>query len=116
MDADTVELGWRNEEDIITGDSRVTITSNFSINAITAVIRFDPLFEDDEGIYTCYSVVQGLIKSTSIQLQNFRTSRLQSTIKISHNFNAHNVYHAKAMCVAYAIFSSVIQTNTVHPY
>ena len=83
VDPDTVELAWDNEEDIITDDSRVTIiessndsvnnSSNFSASAITTVIRFDPLFEDDEGIYSCYSVVNESEVFTTILLENFRS-------------------------------------------
>ena len=78
---DTVELGWLNEEEFITDDNRVTIielsnvapvnsSSNFSV---TTIIRFDPLHEDDEGTYTCYSIVNKSESFTSIQLQNFRS-------------------------------------------
>ena len=72
MDPDTVELGWQNEDDIITDDNRVTVMSHFSVNAVTTIIQFDPLSENDEGTYICYSVVNKTAKSTSIQLQNFR--------------------------------------------
>ena len=79
VDPSTIELGWLNEDDIITDNSRVTIiespnnSSNFSINVITTVIQFDPLFEYDEGIYSCYVVRNKSRKATSIQLQNFRS-------------------------------------------
>ena len=77
VDPDTVELGWLNEDDIITNDSRVTIikslngTANLSTSVITTAIRFNPLFEDDGRAYSCYSVVNDLIKLASISLQNF---------------------------------------------
>ena len=84
MDPDTIELGWLNEEDIVTDDSRVTIidsfadpsndSSNFTVNMITTVIQFDPLFEEDEGNYSCYAIVNETERSTSIQLQNFRST------------------------------------------
>ena len=81
VEPDTVELGWLNEEEFITDDNRVTIielsnvapvnsSSNFSV---TTIIRFDPLHEDDEGTYTCYSIVNKSESFTSIQLQNFRS-------------------------------------------
>ena len=84
MDPDTVELGWLNEEEIITDDSRVTIiesfddelvnsSSNFSTNAIITIIQFNPLYEDDEGTYNCYSVVNGSATFNSILLQNLRS-------------------------------------------
>ena len=78
-DSDKVELGWFNEEDIITDDNRVTIfepsidltinSSNFTPTAITTIIQFDPLLKIDEGNYSCYySFVNGTEISTSIQL------------------------------------------------
>ena len=81
MNPDTVVLSWVNKEDIITDDNRVTIieplndsannTSNSSTSVITTVIRFDPLIENDEGTYSCYSIVNGSETFVSIQLQNF---------------------------------------------
>ena len=81
MDHDTVELYWLNEDDIITDDNRVTIieafnnsandTSNFSTSVITTVIRFDPLIENDEGTYSCYSIVNETETFAFIQLQKF---------------------------------------------
>ena len=79
MDPDTIELGWLNEDDIITDDSRVTIiespdnSSNISTSVITTTIQFDPLFEDDKGTYTCFAVINESETVTSIQLQNFRS-------------------------------------------
>ena len=75
------ELGWLNEGDIITDDSRVTIVESSNDSAgnssyfiiITSIIQFDPLIEDDEGAYSCYSIVNETEISTSIQLQNFRS-------------------------------------------
>ena len=79
-----VELAWFNEEDIITADSRVTIvnstddladsSSNFSINVITTIIQFNPLYENDMGIYYCYSTINGSLQIASIQLQDFRST------------------------------------------
>ena len=77
VDPDTVELGWLNEDDIITNDSRVTIikslngTTNLSTSVITTAIRFNPLFEDDGRAYSCYSAVNDSIKLASKNLQNF---------------------------------------------
>ena len=81
VEPDTVELGWLNEEEFITDDNRVTViessniapvnsSSNFNI---TTIIRFDPLYKDDEGTYTCYSIVNESQTFISIQLQNFRS-------------------------------------------
>ena len=79
VDLDTVELGWLDEDDIVTNDSRViiiepsndlsNISSNVNVNVFITIIQFDPLFEDDEGNYSCYSVVNETETSTSIQLQ-----------------------------------------------
>ena len=81
VDADTIELGWDYDKEFISDDGRVTIIEtpdvepnnssfNFSNSFITTIIRFDPLYEDDEGnIYTCYSIVNESEYSTSIQLQ-----------------------------------------------
>ena len=72
VDPDTIELGWLNEDDIITDDSRVTIdTSNFNDSTLVTTIQFDPLNEDDENQYTCYAIVNGSFVFESIDLQNF---------------------------------------------
>ena len=79
VDPDTIELGWLNEDDIITNDSRVTIvrsSTNFSTSAITTTVQFDPLFEDDEGTYSCYLLTNEAETSTSIQLQNFKSEQV----------------------------------------
>ena len=93
-DPDTIELGWLNEDDIITDDYRVTViessdaepvnsSSNFNT---TTIIRFDPLYEDDNGTYTCYSIVNESESFTSIQLQNFRSKYIISVcMYISHD-------------------------------
>ena len=81
MDPDTIELGWLTENDII-NNTRVTIIkstndssnnlSNSSTIVITTVIQFDPLFEDDEGTYSCfYSKMNQSALFTSIRLHSF---------------------------------------------
>ena len=81
VDPDTIELGWLDEDDI-TNDTRKTIfkltndsfnnASNSSTIVITTVIRFDPLFEDDEGTYSCfYSKMNESALFTSIRLKSF---------------------------------------------
>ena len=89
MDPDTIELGWLNEDDIVTDDSRVTIirSSNHSANIssnfntiITTVIQFDPFFEDDKGNYSCYSIANKSVKYISTPLNNF-TSELRTYVK-----------------------------------
>ena len=75
------ELRWDYEE-FISDDGRVTIIEtpdvepnnssfNFSSSVITTIFQFDPLYEDDEGNYTCYSIVNESEYYTSIQLLNF---------------------------------------------
>ena len=83
VDPDSIDLAWFNGEDIVTVDGRVTIvestndstntTFNSNSSVITTVIKFDPLFEDDEGTYSCYSMVNESVKFRSVQLQNFRS-------------------------------------------
>ena len=82
VDPNSIELIWFNEEDIVTVDGRVSIVesanslANFSSNntsIITTTIEFNPLFENDEGIYACYSIVNETVKFESIQLQSFRS-------------------------------------------
>lgn len=73
VDPDTIELGWLNEDDIITDDSRVTIdTSSDYFNGTTLVttIQFDPLTEEDENEYICYAMINGSFVFESISLQN----------------------------------------------
>ena len=79
VDPDTIELGWLNEDDIITDDNRVTITESMhdsTNNVITTVIQFDPLYEDDEGMYSCYSIINEVETFTSIQLQTLRSEQV----------------------------------------
>ena len=78
VDPDTIELGWLNEDDIITDDSRVTINTSsdyYNDSSLVTIIQFDPLFEDDMGEYICYAVINGSFISESINLQDF-TSKL----------------------------------------
>ena len=81
VDPDTIELGWLDEDDI-TNETRVTVykltndsfdnSSNSSTIAITTVIQFDPLLEDDEGTYSCfYSKMNESALFTSIRLHSF---------------------------------------------
>ena len=96
-DPDDIELGWEYEEESISEDSRVTIIEtpdvkpvnnsfNFSNSTITTIIRFDPLYEDDEGNYTCYSTVNESEYFTSIQLQILRSMYIYTAcMHIFHN-------------------------------
>ena len=94
VDPDTIDLGWLNEDDIITDDSRVTVIESSDVEpvnsssyfSITKIIRFDPLYENDNGTYTCYSIVNESESFTSIQLQNFRSKYIIFVyMYISHN-------------------------------
>ena len=74
MDPDTIELGWLNEEDIVTNDSRVSIyesSDNFNDSTLFTVIQFDPLIQEDEGEYICYAVINGSLVFEAVNLQNF---------------------------------------------
>jgi len=79
VDPDNIELGWINEQDIITDDSRVTIDTSptdvssgyFSGSTLFTSILFDPLSEEDEGEYICYAIINGSFTFESISLQNF---------------------------------------------
>ena len=78
VDPDTIELGWLNEDDIITDDSRVTIdvsSDYYNDSTLVTIIQFDPLFEEDKGEYICYAVINGSFIFQSTDLQNF-TSEL----------------------------------------
>ena len=78
IDPDTIELGWLNEDDIITDDSRVTIDTSsdyYNDSSLATIIQFDPLFEDDEGEYICYAVINGSFIFEPINLQNFTSKQ-----------------------------------------
>ena len=73
VDPDTIELGWLNEDDIITNDSRVTIVTSsdyFNGSTLVTTIQFDPLTEEDENEYICYAKINGSFVFESISLQN----------------------------------------------
>ena len=74
VDPDTIEFGWLNEDDIITDDSRVTIYKSSDDNILITIIQFDPLYEEDEDEYTCYTIVNGSFTFDSIDLQNFTST------------------------------------------
>ena len=74
IDSDSVELTWTNDS-IITADNRVTITpinitENPSSLTYTTTIQFAYLVEGDEGNYTCNVIVDDMIESHSVLLQN----------------------------------------------
>ena len=79
MDPDNIELGWINEEHIITDDYRVTTDTSptdvssgyFNGFTLFTSIRFDPLSEEDEGQYICYAIINGSFIFELISLQNF---------------------------------------------
>ena len=73
VDPDTIELGWLNEEDIITYDRRVTIyeSRDYFDNTLITIVQFDWLTEQDEGEYICYAVINGSYLFDAVNLQNF---------------------------------------------
>ena len=78
VDPDAVELGWVNEDDIITDDDRVTIDTSsdyYNDSSLLTIIQFDPLFEDDEDEYICYAVINGSFTLESINLRNFTSKQ-----------------------------------------
>ena len=79
VDPDTIELGWLNEEDIVTDDSRVTIytSSDYSdYSPLASTVQFGPLIEDDQGEYTCYAMINGLFLFQSITIEDFKSKQL----------------------------------------
>ena len=92
MDPDTIELGWLNEDNIITDDSRVTIDTSsdyFNDSTLVTIIQFDPLAEKDEDEYTCYAVINGSFIFESISLQNIISKLFPTYI---HNYACHVRY------------------------
>ena len=78
VDPDAIELGWINKDDIITDDGRVTIDTSsdyYNDSSLVSIIQFDPLFQDDEGEYICYAVINGSFTFESINLQNFTSKK-----------------------------------------
>ena len=75
MDPGAIELGWINEDDIITDDSIVTIDTSNDYSTPVTIIQFDPLIEDDMGEYICYVIINVSSIFKSVYLQNF-TSKL----------------------------------------
>ena len=72
VDPDTIELGWLNEDDIITNDSRVTIDTSsdyYNNSSLVTIIQFDPLIEDDQGEYICFAILNGSFIIESMILQ-----------------------------------------------
>ena len=78
VDPDTIELGWLNEDDIVTDDSRVTIdTSSHYINTtLVTTIQFDPLHEEDQDEYICYTIENGSLTFGFVNLQEFTSKQL----------------------------------------
>ena len=79
VDPDTIELGWLNEDDIITDDSRVSINTSsdyFNNNTLVTIIQFDPLNEEDQDEYICYTIVNGSFIYDSVDLQKLTSKQL----------------------------------------
>ena len=78
VDPSAIELCWLNKDDIITDDGRVTIDTSrdyYNNSSIATIIQFDPLFEDDEGEYICYAIINGSFIFEFINLENFRSKQ-----------------------------------------
>ena len=75
VDPDTVKLGWLNEEDIITDDSKITLDTSSNYCILVTIIQFDSLAEEDESEYICYTIINGSFIFNSIDLQNFTTGK-----------------------------------------
>ena len=77
INPNSIEFGWLYEDDIITDDNGVTIsTSNnyYFDRTLVTVIHFNPLAEDDEDEYTCYAIMNGSFIFKPINLQNFKST------------------------------------------
>ena len=87
VDPATVELGWLNEDDIITNDSRVTIdvsSDYFNDSTLVTIIQFDPLAEEDEDEYICYAIITGSLIFESISLQDIISKLYLDTYTTCH--------------------------------
>ena len=96
VDPDTIELGWLNEDDIITNDSRVTIdTSSYYFNDSTLVkaIHFNRLIENDQGEYTCYAIVNGSFMFEFMNLTNFISKLLKTIIYVASMYVCKHIMH-----------------------
>ena len=91
VDPDTIDLGWLNEDDIITDDSRVTIDASnnyYNDSSIVTIIQFNPLIEDDGGEeYICYMITNGSLVYKSIKLQGFTSKLFQVIFVYVHDYN-----------------------------
>ena len=76
VDPDTIELGWLNEDDIITDDSRVTINTSNDNSTLVKIIQFDPLNEEDQDEYVCYTMVNRSFIYDFIDLQKLTSKQL----------------------------------------
>ena len=77
LDSDSVELTWTSNGSTIMTDNRVTIVPTNIIDnpfsfTYTTTIQFAYLMEGDEGSYTCNVVVDEMMESHSVTLQNLR--------------------------------------------
>ena len=77
LDSDSVQLTWTSNGSTIMTDNRVTIiptniTDNPFSFTYTTTIQFAYLMEGDEGSYTCNIVVDEMMESRSVTLQNLR--------------------------------------------
>ena len=112
VDPDTIELGWLNEDHIITDDSRVTIdTSVTYLNGSTLVtaIQFDPLAEEGEDDYLCYAIIKESFINESIYPQNI-ISKLVYLCKVRNTYGM-PTFKTKMLC--YVVMYSWLKGFTV---
>ena len=79
VDPNTIKLGWLNEHDIVTDDHRVTIdrSSDYFIDTnIVTTIWFDPLYEEDQDEYICYTIENGSFIYGYIDLQKLTSKHM----------------------------------------
>ena len=81
LDPDTVEFGWLNEEGIITNNSRVIFYERKTDNTLVTIMQFDPLIEEDEGVYICYAVMNGSLIYESTDLHEFTSKQTQTLMQ-----------------------------------
>ena len=69
----TIKLNWIYEGDIVTDDSRVTVVTHYNATTITKIIHFNPLALEDQGKYTCNTIINGSLIYDFTELQDFKS-------------------------------------------
>ena len=124
VDLDTIELAWYNEDDIVTDDDRVTINianNYYNDSTLATVIQFDPLFEEDEGEYICYAVINDSFTIDLISLKNFTSKKNMYLCMKLHIYIIYIIIHVHIcnmhymhQCILYDIeFKWLFQWNII---